>query len=86
MQDIIQKLYDIHLKDDSYLLGIPNKENLNKEWELYNYLYKNLSTEYKDLFLQYANLRTERQSEETKNAYTNGFKVAIKLIIESSHE
>ena len=83
MKNIIQNLYELHLTSDPFPLGIPNKNNLNEECELYSYLYENLPEEYKEKFFQYANLRTLRQNEEAKAAYVSGFKTATKLLVDS---
>lgn len=83
MDDIIEKLYHLHLSDCSAPLGCPDRENMKEEWELYSYLYTNLPKEYKELFSKYANLRSTRESEEYKAIFEHGFKTAIQLIIES---
>lgn len=86
MENIIEKLYALHLDTDSTTLGIPNKESLDAEWKLYDFLYENLADECKKSFSQYANLRNERAEEECKSAYKAGFKTALRLILESVKE
>ncbi len=50
MEDIIEKLYEAHLKTESFPFGKPNKEDMTEEWELYNLLYESLSPEQKKSF------------------------------------
>ena len=50
MEDIIEKLYEAHLKTESFPFGKPNKEDMMEEWELYNLLYESLLPEQKKVF------------------------------------
>lgn len=86
MDKIIDKLYGLQLNIDNYPLGISNKENMEKEYGIYYILQNNLLGENKDLFLRYVKLNDERRSEELRAAYENGFKTAIKLILEGISE
>ena len=61
MDDIFEKLYAIHLERESFPYGKPNKEEMDEEWELYQFLYENLADNHKKAFLRYAELITERQ-------------------------
>lgn len=83
MVDIFEKLYAIHLETESFPYGKPNKEEMDEEWELYQFLYDNLIGEQKQAFLRYAELVTARQERERKTVYEYGFKTAIKLFIQS---
>lgn len=86
MEDMIDKLYNLHLNTNSFPLGVPDKEALDEEWKLYDFLYESLPDEYKKAFLRYIELRGIRQSEELRNVYSYGFKGAVKLILESMKE
>ena len=86
MDKIIDKLYDLHLNTEPFPFGVGTKENSIEEWQLYNFLYKNLSPEHKRAFLRYVELYGNRESEEVMLAYKLGFKTAIKLFVESLKE
>lgn len=86
MEKIIENLYNIHITKENFPFGVPNKEQENREWELYNNLYEKLSGDERAMFLEYAELRAERQKEERQAVYMYGFKTAIRLIIESLKE
>ena len=86
MDKIIDKLYGLQFNIDNYPLGITNKENIEKEYGIYYILQNNLLGENKDLFLRYVDLNEERRSEELRVAYENGFKTAIKLVLEGISE
>jgi hypothetical protein len=86
MENIIEKLYDLHLKVETFPFGQTNAEDTNREWRLYDYLYKTLNGELKKMFCEYARLNGTRHSEEAKNAYMYGFKTAITLIAEALKE
>lgn len=83
MDDIFEKMYTIHLETKSFPYGKPNKEEIDEEWELYQFLYDNLIGEQKRAFLQYAELVVARQERERKAVYEYGFKTAIKLFVQS---
>lgn len=83
MENIIEKLYQIHLDADIFSFSFLNKEATEKEWQLYHYLYRNLSGDIKKAFLEYVETKTVRQNEESKKAYVQGFKNALKLITEA---
>nr|MBR6778423.1 hypothetical protein [Clostridia bacterium] len=86
MEDIIEKLYEAHLKTESFPFGKPNKEDMMEEWELYNLLYESLLPEQKKSFLRYVDLRGVRQNQELKSSYECGFKTAVKLFVQSMKE
>lgn len=86
MDDILNKLYELHLKSTAFPLGKIDKNILDEEWQLYHFLYENLSDEHKKVFSRYTNLKEIRQNEETQAAYVSGFKAAIQLIINSLKE
>lgn len=83
MDKIVEQLYEIHLNTATFPYGIPNKEEMDEEWQLYNFLYENLPDSYRKEFLRYINLRESRQNNEKKAIYEYGFKNAVTLIIES---
>ena len=83
MENIIHKLFDLHISTEPFPFGKSNKQNMDEEWKIYSFLYENLSDEYEKLFLKYIELRGLRQNEEIKSAYEQGFKTAIRLLTES---
>lgn len=86
MEKIIEKLYDFHINTSNFPFGKPCKENMDREWELYNFLFENLSEEHRKIFLEYVELHGIRQNEESKVVYEYGFKTAVRLITESLKE
>jgi len=83
MENIINKIFELHLNTETFPLGTPDKKALTEEWNLYEYLHENLSSDQKTKFLSYINLINLRQAQETKYAYEQGFKTAMKLIFEA---
>ena len=83
MDDIIDKLYAIHLDTETFPYGKPNKEEVDEEWSLYHFLYENLTDNCKQSFLRYVELITVRQDGERRAVYGYGFKTAVKLFIQS---
>lgn len=86
MGDIFEKLYAIHFDTENFPCGKPNKEEMDEEWELYQFLYENLADNHKKAFLRYAELITNRQERERKATYEYGFKTGIHMIIQSLKE
>ncbi|MBQ8352671.1 MAG: hypothetical protein IJY34_02640 [Clostridia bacterium] len=82
MEKIIDKLCETFLDQESLQVAGQNPIKMRREWELYEFLYKNAPDEYKE----YVNLRSERQVEELKIAYKQGFKIAMRLVLESVKE
>lgn len=83
MEKIIQKLYEVHIKDSYYPYGEPDQEEMKKEYALYGDLLDRLSEKDSKDFSKYANLQEERHAKERAAVYEYGFKAAIKLIVES---
>ena len=86
MENIIKKLYDLHLTTSNFPLGKPDKESMDEEWGIYNALYEELPKQLKERFLRYVELCRTRQNEENKSAYEYGFKTAIQCIVEGLKE
>ena len=86
MEKIIEKIYDLQLKNESFSLDSINHESSMHEWELYCQICQNLPEDAKELFNKFLSLRNNRQSENLKNSYHLGFKTAIKLIMEAMKE
>ena len=86
MDKIIEKLFDLHMETESLPLGRQNKENADREWELFDLLYVKLEGETKAAFREYVNLCEERKKEELKAVYTYGFKSGVKMILETVKE
>ena len=82
MEDMIEKLYTIHLETEMFPYGKPNKSEMDEEWELYHFLYENLSKEHKEVFLRYVQLTADRQERERKEVYEYGFKAGVKLFVQ----
>ena len=86
MDKIIEKLYNSHLQEEQFPFGIAEKESMQKEYDAYCTLSEMLSKEGKELLMEYSDLNEVRHKSELKSAYENGFKTAIKLILESVKE
>lgn len=83
MDKIIEKLFNIHIQADDFLLVASNKENSILEWQLYDSLLNNLPVDKKETFIEYIGLCNQRQKKEILFSYEQGFKTAIRLILES---
>ena len=86
MQKILEDLYDLHIRSATYPFGIPNKEMMEEESQLYYDLCTNLSAPLKKKLLKYLDLNGARVNNQLKGAYEYGFKIAIQLITESLKE
>lgn len=83
MQDLIEQLYEAHLKNADYPLGVYDRELTKEEWETYMDLIDHLPTKLKEKFSRYTELLNARHIEEIKNAYKYGFKNAVCLLTEA---
>ena len=83
MENILEKLYDLHIKMEDCPYGKTNHEDESREWQLYHYLYQNFSLEDRKIFSEYINLNENRHKGELKSVYEYGFKTAIQLIVEA---
>jgi hypothetical protein len=86
MENIIEKIYNLHLQSNDFAFATTDKQTMDEEWKLYHYLYENLPQDYQSAFLNYVKLRSERQRKETKASYEYGFKTAMRLFYESFKE
>ena len=86
MENIIEKLYELHIQTAQYPFGIPNKKNSHLECDLYFSLINDLPKKHKEIFLQYNSACEERHKQEIKSIYEQAFKTAIKLFIECTKE
>ena len=86
MEKIIEKLYELQLQEETSAFATENNSALKQEWLLYDYLYSDLKGDHHTAFQKYSNFCLERQQEELKIAYKNGFQTAIKLILETTKE
>ena len=86
MESMIDKLFDLHMSTEALPLGRLDKEQTDREWELYFTLTEKLSKSDSSLFAEYLVLRQAREEVEKKNIYAYGFKAAIQLFIESLKE
>jgi len=83
MDSIVEKICNMQIEEDPYPFGEPDKLKLDREWEIYNYLYEHLSEEDKRLFLEYAELVAERHHRERIEACKKGFRIAMQITIDS---
>lgn len=86
MTDMIDKLYEMHIKTEQFPLGLPDKEKEREECEKYMFLLENLDGERKAAFCKYVELRGLRQCEELQKVYEYGFKAAMRLWMEGLKE
>lgn len=86
MEDILNKLYEIHSDTNPRTYRKSIKENLDEEWRMYDVLYAELSEKQRKMFIKYVEICGMRQSEEMAVSYESGFKTAIRLIAESLKE
>ena len=78
MEKVIEKLYEdfLNVSNPSF------KDTEERKKTLYNVLFKKLSETERTLLVEYADIQEEQCFQETKNAYEQGFKTAIQLIVE----
>ena len=86
MKDIIEKFYQVYIEKEAFLTGGIDKEKTNEEWKSYEILYESLTVEQEKKFLKYLRLRGDRQANELKKVFAEGFKTAIRLWTESLKE
>jgi hypothetical protein len=86
MDKIIEKLYNSHLQEEQFPFGIAEKESMQKEYELYCMLTQTMPQPMREQFREYVTLNEERHQSELKTIYEQGFKMAIKLILEGIKE
>ena len=82
MEKMIERLYQAHLQEEQLPFGVPNRENKQKECEIYCLLSEELPQPMRELLRDYDGLIEERHEAELQTAYEHGFKTAIKLILE----
>ena len=83
MEKMIERLYQAHLQEEALPFGVTNRENMQKECEVYCSLLEGLKQPMKDQLREYENLTEERHKAELQAAYEYGFKTAVKLVLES---
>lgn len=83
MEKFLDCLYQLYLKKEDFPFGKPDKDSLDQEWNIYEFLYKHLPDEYKKIFVDYVNLRGARDNEEKQTVYKNGFKNGMRFMIET---
>ena len=83
MDSIVEKICNMQIEEDPQPFGKPDKEKLAREWEIYYYLYENLSAKYKKLFMEYAELVADRNGRERIESYKKGFKIAMQITMDS---
>ena len=83
MDSIVEKICNMQIEEDPYPFGKPDKVKLDREWEIYHYLYEHLSAKEKKLFIEYAELVAERQRKECTEACKKGFRIAMQITVDS---
>ena len=86
MEKLIEKLFNLHNKMEEISFPEHDKEEMNREIQLYDFLYESMSEQNHALFLEYIRIRERRQAQDVQVAYEQGFKTAIKLIFEALKE
>lgn len=86
MENIIEKLYDLHIRTNPQPFGFIPAEKTKQESQLYCFLYETLSEKDKKIFFNYMDLLNTRHNTQLQAAYTYGFKAAMKLILQSIKE
>ena len=83
MDKIIEKLYELHLKEEPEAFAMADKGKIQKEYDTYLSFSQILLPYMREELREYTNLNEERHKEELQKAYENGFKAAIKIVLES---
>ena len=83
MDKIIEKLFDVYMETEDFPLGRQEKKKMDREWELFDLLYDKLEGETKEALREYTNLCAEKEKEQLKILYMQGFKTGVKMIVES---
>ena len=87
MQKVIDALFKEYLEENPFPINDKqNQEDFKTEWAIFNTLYENLDREQRELFLRYTRLRDTREALENKTCFHQGFKRAIRFIIDSLKE
>ena len=86
MEKMIEILYKANMEQFSYAFARQDTEAMKREWALYEQLQENLTKEQKTDFQEYTNLCAERHSVERRAAYEQGFKAAIRLLLEATKD
>ena len=86
MENIIEKLYELHIRTAQFPFGKSDKETTAKECALYCSLIEDLPKKHKELFTEYNSACQERHRQEIKAVYEQAFKTAIKLFLECNRE
>ena len=79
-------MYDLYIGEDILLFGKQDKAMINKECDLYDFLYERLDEKTKRCLAEYLFVLQERHAKELRAVYTRGFKDAIQLWEESLKE
>ena len=86
MENIIEKLYELHIRTTQFPFGKTDKEITTKECALYCSLIEELPKRHKEMFMEYNSVFQERHRQEIKAIYEQAFKTAMKLFIECNKE
>lgn len=86
MENIIETLYDLHIRTNPQPFGFISPEQTKQESQLYCFLYENLLEKDKKIFFNYMDLLNTRHNTQLQEAYAYGFKTAMKLILQSIKE
>lgn len=80
MKHIIENLYNLMPNSSTSISRMFN----HKEWDLYNKICNQLFGDLLSAFMEYTQLRSQREAKEKKSSYIEGFKTAVNLILEST--
>jgi hypothetical protein len=86
MEKIIEKLYELHVKEEPEVFTMTDREKMQREYDTYLAFSQILLPHMREELREYVNLNEERHKDELQKAYTNGFKAAIKLVLEGIKE
>ena len=86
MDKIIERLYELHIKEEGEVFAMADKGKIQKEYDIYLSLSAILLPHMREELREYSELNEERHKEELKKAYENGFKTALALILEGVKE
>ena len=81
MDKTIETIFDAQVKTEDFLTNVVSSEDIKEEGDQYMYLYQQLGAEEKKALHKYCELARLRSVEELKAAYEQGFKTAIKLMM-----
>ena len=83
MEELIERLYNAHIREEAFPFGKNNLLKQSKEFAVYKYLKENLPEGYQKIFIDYIKAKEEREDSQLRYAYEQGFKAAVCLFVNS---